>query len=67
MNSEIDKFNILLGIAAAKLWAGLPRDVQEQLFEMAVPGDADTRNSLAVFLHERHSRTLHPSKPGFVH
>ena len=29
MNSEIDQFNMLLGIAAAKLWADLPRDVQE--------------------------------------
>ena len=46
MNSEIDKFNMLLGIAAAKLWAGLPRDVQEQLFEMAVPGGSAIRHAV---------------------
>lgn len=63
MNSRIETYNLLLGTAAAKLWADLPRDVQEQLFETAVPDDLAVRNSLAVFLHERHPRTQHPPKP----
>ena len=30
---------------------------------MAAPTDDVIRNSLAVFLHERHPRTQHPRKP----
>lgn len=63
MKSQVDNHTMLLGAAAAKLWADLPRDIQEQLFETAVPDDDAVRNSLAVFLHERHPRTQHPPKP----
>jgi hypothetical protein len=52
-----------LGYAAFTLWPDLPRDVQERLFETAVPIDPAIRNSLAKFLHDRHPRTAHPPKP----
>jgi hypothetical protein len=57
------EFERLLGHAAFKLWPDLPRDVQELLFETAVPTDATIRNRLAVFLHDHHPRTAHPPKP----
>jgi hypothetical protein len=34
------------GRAALRLWPNLPRDLQEQLFEVAVGGDATLRHSL---------------------
>jgi hypothetical protein len=57
------RFESLLGAAAVHVWAELPRDVQEKLFEHAVVighrGEADEslREQLAVFLHDRHKRT----------
>lgn len=63
MNDAHEQFSRLLGQAALALWPDLPRPVQEQLFETAVPRDDIVRNSLAVFLHERHPRTAHPRRP----
>jgi hypothetical protein len=63
MNDTVGEFERLLGHAALKLWPDLPRDVQELLFETAVPIDPTIRNRLAVFLHDRHPRTAHPPKP----
>jgi hypothetical protein len=63
MNDITNEFERLLGNAALKLWPDLPRDVQELLFETAVPIDPVNRNQLAVFLHDRHPRTAHPPKP----
>jgi len=57
------RFAPLLGNAAIHLWAELPRDVQETLFEHAVvighksEADESLRERLAKFLHERHKRT----------
>jgi len=57
------RFAPLLGRAAIHVWAELPREVQERLFEHAVvighKGEADEslREQLAKFLHERHKRT----------
>ena len=57
------RFAPLLGQAAIHLWAELPRDVQEQLFEHTVvighKGERDEllREQLAKFLHDRHKRT----------
>ena len=62
MNDIATEFERLLGQAAFKLWPDLPRDVQEQLFETAVPLDPAVRNSLAIF-HDHHPRTAHPTKP----
>jgi hypothetical protein len=63
MSDSASEFERLLGHAALELWPGLPRDVQELLFETAVPIDLAIRTNLAVFLHERHPRTAHPPKP----
>src|SRR5258707_5201823 len=63
MSDTAGEFERLLGHAALRLWPDLPRDVQELLFETAVPTDPTIRNRLAVFLHDRHPRTAHPPKP----
>jgi len=63
MSGSHEEFSRLLGQAALTLWPDLPRAVQEQLFECAVPVDEGIRNNLAVFLHQRHPRTAHPRKP----
>jgi hypothetical protein len=52
----------LVGHAALKVWADLPRDAQERLFAAAVD-DGLIANALAEFLHDRHPRTAHPPKP----
>jgi hypothetical protein len=57
------RFAPLLGQAAIHLWADLPRDTQEKLFEHAVvighkgERDESLREQLAKFLHDRHKRT----------
>ena len=57
------RFAPLLGQAAIHLWADLPRDIQERLFEHAVvighhgERDESLREQLAKFLHDRHKRT----------
>jgi len=57
------RFAPLLGRAAIHVWAELPREVQETLFEHAVvightsERDESLREQLAKFLHERHERT----------
>ena len=57
------RFAPLLGQAAIHLWADLPRDMQEKLFEHAVvighkgERDESLREQLAKFLHDRHKRT----------
>ena len=57
------RFAPLLGQAAIHLWADLPRDMQERLFEHAVvighrgERDESLREQLAKFLHDRHKRT----------
>src|SRR5260370_17757549 len=63
MNNLSKEFELLLGHAAFKLWPDLPRDMQEKLFETAVPDNPLLRYSFAVFLHEHHPRTAHPPKP----
>jgi len=56
-------FAPLLGQAAIHLWAELPREAQEKLFEHAVvighkgERDESLREQLAKFLHDRHKRT----------
>jgi hypothetical protein len=57
-----NRFALLLGHAALKVWADLPRDAQQQLFSSAVD-DTVIASSLAEFLHDRHPKTLHPTKP----
>ena len=57
------EFERLPGQAAVRRWSDLPRDVQEKLFETAVPHDPAIRNRLAIFLDDRHPKTAHPPKP----
>jgi hypothetical protein len=53
-----EKLFIALGRAASKLWANLPTDIQQSLFAEAILfGGEGIRQPLAVFFHERHSRT----------
>ena len=56
------KFAALLGHAALKTWAELPRDAQERLFAAAVD-DGVIANDLAEYLHDHQPRTAHPPKP----
>ena len=51
MSGTVSEFERLLGNAAFRVWPDLPRDVQEKLFETAVPLDPAIRNRLAIFLH----------------
>jgi hypothetical protein len=47
-----------LGEAAIRIWSNLPQGVQIQLFEEAVASQGEAiRSQLAVFLHDKHSRT----------
>src|SRR5260370_33397437 len=63
MNNLSREFELLLGHAAFKLWPDLPRDMQEKLFETAVPDNPLLRETFAIFLHTHHPRTAHPPKP----
>jgi hypothetical protein len=57
------RFAPLIGNAAIHLWAELPAEVQEKLFEHAVvighqaERDESLREQLARFLHDHHPRT----------
>lgn len=56
-------FTRALGTAVVHVWAQLPRDVQEKLFEHAVIAghqcerDESLREELAMYLHDHHERT----------
>ena len=63
MNNPTLEFERLLGKATLALWADLPRDVQEKLFETAAAGDVAIRNHLASYLHEHHPKTAHLATP----
>jgi hypothetical protein len=52
----------VLGEAVIDVWAGLPQDVQQKLFEQAVltrqgDNEENLRERLAKFLHDHHQRT----------
>lgn len=53
----------LIGSATIEVWGDLPRDLQEAIFEIAARGNPGIRNELAVMLHERHPKTIHPPRP----
>ena len=55
-----DRNALALGHAVTQVWAELPRDVQEKLFEHAVVSgerDESLREQLARHLHDHHART----------
>jgi hypothetical protein len=63
MSDHQEEFERLLGRATFRVWADLPRQVQEMIFEIAVSQDAVVRNDLAVYLHDHHPRSAHPARP----
>jgi hypothetical protein len=44
------------------VWGDMPGDIQEALFETAMKGQHAEREELARLLHDRHPRTLHPTR-----
>ena len=62
MADRQERFANLLGRAAMDVWADMPRDIQEALFETAMKGQDAYREELARLLHDRHPRTLHPPR-----
>ncbi len=55
-------FEYALGFAVVRLWAKLPREMQERFFEEATAGDDSLRESLATFLHDHNPKTTHKTK-----
>jgi hypothetical protein len=55
-------FEYALGFAVVRLWADLPRETQERLFDEAAVGDHSLREGLATFLHGKHHKTAQPIK-----
>jgi hypothetical protein len=48
-----------LGEAVVKFWSNLPQAVQQHLFEQAVTCRGErVRQPLALYLHDKHSRTV---------
>ena len=66
MSEQVIRFEHNVGRAALMVWADLPHDLQERLFEAAVGGDALMRRRLAEYLHDHHPRTAHPPRPNAV-
>ena len=60
MNDLSNGFELLLGHATFTLWPDLPRDMQEKLFEAAVPDNPLLRYSFAVFLDAVHAMSHRP-------
>ena len=57
-NETSDQFARVLGDAVVRTWSRLPHDIQQLIFEQAVSAHGEAlRPQLAVFLHEKHSRT----------
>jgi hypothetical protein len=47
-----------LGEAVVRLWSSMPHEIQHRLFEEVITYQGeDIRLPLAVYLHDRHSRT----------
>lgn len=68
--AEPSYFEQALGAGIVKIWADLPRDIQELVFEAAVVAghrserDESLREQLAEFLHDLHPRTAGNQKSG---
>jgi hypothetical protein len=60
-NVTADQLTRVLGEAVIRIWSNLPQDVQNHLFEEAVSSQGESiRSQLAVFLHDKRSRTADP-------
>jgi hypothetical protein len=56
-----DQLTRALGEAVIRIWSNLPQEVQNHLFQEAVASQGKAiRSQLAVFLHDKHSRTSDP-------
>jgi hypothetical protein len=66
MNENTVRFAQAIGHSALRIWADLPRDIQECLFEDAAGADEVLRHQLALYLHDHHPCTAHPPKPTAV-
>ena len=56
-----DQLTRALGEAVIRIWSNLPQEVQNHLFQEVVASQGDSvRSQLAVFLHNKHSRTSDP-------
>jgi hypothetical protein len=56
-----DQLTRALGEAVILIWSNLPQGVQNYLFQEAVTSQGESiRSQLAVFLHDKHSRTSDP-------
>ena len=56
-----DQLTRALGEAVIRIWSSLPQDVQNHLFQEAVRSQGESiRSQLAIFLHDKHPRTLDP-------
>jgi len=53
-----DQLTSALGGAVIRIWRNLPQDVQDHLFNEAVASQGES-TQLAVFLHDKHTRTAH--------
>ena len=57
-NVITDQLMRALGEAVIRIWSDLPQEVQDHLFKEAVASQGESiRSQLAVFLHNKHSRT----------
>jgi hypothetical protein len=63
MGESTTRFAQVIVEAALRIWADLPRDSQEHLFDTATGSDDHLRHQLALYLHDHHPRTAHPPKP----
>jgi hypothetical protein len=60
-SATVDQLTRALGEAVIRTWSNLPQDVQNHLFQEAVTSQGESiRSQLAVFLHDKHSRTADP-------
>jgi hypothetical protein len=60
-NAITEQLTRALGEAVIRIWSNLPQDVQNHLFQEAVMSRGESiRSQLAVFLHDKHSRTADP-------
>lgn len=56
-----DQLTRALGEAVIRIWSNLPQEVQDHLFKEAVASQGEAIESqLAVFLHDKHTRTSDP-------
>jgi hypothetical protein len=56
-----DQLTRALGEAVIRIWSNLPQEVQDHLFKEVVASQGEEiRSQLAVFLHDKHTRTSDP-------